>query len=225
MLGDSITYGGGTSDSYGSQLAALLPPNATVVNLGVNSATVQSYASTAQHQTALSQRWDTVIIMFGTNEVISHGERLDNCLPDLQCAFGQQYLHLIDSLHASRVLLMIPPHTRGGYASIDRAAPIIRGVSLARGLGDPIDLRSHVLDYVDDLHPSKAGYSSIALAVADSLCNGEREATTSGSSSSSLSADSVVAVAVLAAFVAIMCVALMARTKYTAVHGPTAVAV
>lgn len=76
-VGDSITYGACTTSpsnySYPHRLQQLLGPEYEVVNLGVSGACMQrnanfSYWTTSKFQTFISERWDVVIVMLGTND-------------------------------------------------------------------------------------------------------------------------------------------------------------
>lgn len=194
-VGDSITRGQHAAGSYPARLSALLPDAPTVTNLGVNSATVTSYASTAQHASLLSRAWDVVVIMFGTNEVLSHPGQLGSaCATNLACTYATEYGKLVGSIRAvsarTTIFTVIPPQTYGTYPETDVLRELVPAIAQTHGLPPPIDLYTALdgtdatprcmlttstpagcrffcdAQQCDQLHPVARGYEAIAAAVA-----------------------------------------------------------
>lgn len=101
MVGDSITYSGGDSNSAGvvPQLQNMLGDAYSVLNFGVNGATAlrqsnKPYWTQPEYQSALKSNPDAVIIMLGTNDSKTENWKGgDN-------NFQTDYYDLIDSLQS-----------------------------------------------------------------------------------------------------------------------------
>ena len=101
MVGDSITYSGGNSNSAGvvPQLQAMLGSKFEVLNFGVNGATAlkvsnKPYWTQPEYQQALASSPDAVVIMLGTNDSKTENWKGGNN------EFQTDYLELIDSLQS-----------------------------------------------------------------------------------------------------------------------------
>ena len=157
-VGDSITLGQyGTeafpANTFPVRLAARLQDEPLVENLGVNGATVASYASTPQHTALLRRTWDVAVVMFGTNEAISYRGQLGasdssagSCATDLACVYASHYGQLISAIRAvhanTTILLMIPPQTFGSFPKVGVLRQLVPAIAAAHELAPPIDLYS-----------------------------------------------------------------------------------
>lgn len=116
----------GPTKTYPAQLQAMLDPSQyAVTNLGACGSTMQKggdspYWQRPQYQTLISNKWDIVVIMLGTNDAKDPGDGgpnnwHDNCGPSINslnltaCSFAQDYLAMIDVIRTLGTTPGVPP--------------------------------------------------------------------------------------------------------------------
>lgn len=179
-VGDSITYGGGGTNSYPAQLGRLLEGRATVRNFGVNGATLlkqgnKPYWDQEAYKSALEFKPDMVVIKLGTN---------DSKPPNwkYKSDFVSNYVELVKSFQRleSKPMIWIcypaPAYSdRWGISDQvmrEEATPMIDEVAELTTV-KIIDLYSVLLGkselFPDGIHPNAAGAKIIAETVGAAL--------------------------------------------------------
>jgi lysophospholipase L1-like esterase len=177
-VGDSITFGMLVSRgwTYPDQLQRMLGPDFNVTNFGVNGATLlrngdRPYNRQPAFQAALASKPDIIILMLGANDAkpLNWGPH--------QAEFEPDYRWLIAQLQASSpagILFICRPcwvAASGKYGitdpGIEQEIPIIDKIAASLHLTE-IDMHAatqgHPEDFVDTVHPNKAGAALLALA-------------------------------------------------------------
>lgn len=128
-VGDSITAGAHSSGgayTYPAQLQSMLDPTKyQVTNLGACGSTMQKagnspYWQRPQYQTLISNKWDIIVIMLGTNDAKDPADGgpsnwLDNCGPSLDnltldnCTFAIDSLAMIEVVRTLGTTPGVPP--------------------------------------------------------------------------------------------------------------------
>ena len=192
-VGDSITWGGGTTNSYPARLQAELGEGWKVRNFGVNSRTARrdgkefdrrpgdlDYRKTLNYTKSLSCKPDFVILMIGTND-----SKPPNWEENGE-AFRKGYADLIDDYLALDpkpiVIIGISPTVKGGrftYGVIEKIVgegivPIQRKIAEEKKL-PTVDCRTILDPHLDTayspdgLHPNAEGNALLAAAFAAKL--------------------------------------------------------
>lgn len=190
-VGDSITFGAGTSnattESYPAQLQGLLGTTYSVENDGHSGATLLTtgdlpYNSTAEYTrstaTALAMGGD-VVIQLGTNDTKSQNWAHKGTFESDCEALVAHYLTPGDAGVAPRVWVNLPPPVFAtnpyGIDSMimtNETIPLLKQCAAAKGVST-IDvytaLQAFGADFADGVHPNDEGAGKIAQAVHDAL--------------------------------------------------------
>ena len=192
-VGDSITWGGGATNSYPALLQAELGEGWKVRNFGVNSRTARrdgkefdlrpgdlDYRKTLSYTKSLSCKPDAVVLMIGTN---------DSKPPNWEetgDAFREGYADLVEGYLALDprpvVVIGISPTVKGGgftYGVTEKivgggVVPVQRQVAEEKGL-PTVDCRAVLDPHMataysgDGLHPNAEGNALLAAAFAAKL--------------------------------------------------------
>ncbi|MGE0598388.1 MAG: SGNH/GDSL hydrolase family protein [Dehalococcoidia bacterium] len=174
-FGDSITYGAGIprEDSYPSQLANRIQQH--VCNAGINGDRVEDGLDRLQRD-VLSHRPAAVVILLGANDVGLFG------FPTEPAQFSKSLSSIVERIRSSGAepllcsllpidaqLLkssLLQPERWSEYDNLVRAVAVDKAVPLV-DLATAIDGRLDLL--LDGLHPTAAGSTVIAEAVAGAL--------------------------------------------------------
>ena len=183
-VGDSITYGAGTSNpgkaSYPSQLQALMGGGFKIGNFGRSGATLLNsgdlpYTKQGEYQKALAFAPDVVVIMLGTND--SKPQNWKN-----KDKYEADYESLVDAFAAlpskPKIWLILPVPAFGSNFGIrgdvieKETIPMVEAVAKKKGL-PTIDLHTALKengkDFPDKIHPNDAGAKVMAENVAKVL--------------------------------------------------------
>lgn len=187
-VGDSITYGHGTSswpkNSYPSVLQGLLGEAYHVNNYGVSSYAVQDtsdrpYMTLAHYQESLAYAADVVVFMMGSNDA-----KPENWIS--ADAFREDLLTILDSYGDAEIVLCTPAaaffldgQTEGVTNHdiqplvVEQIAEVCRQVAQERGY-QLIDIHAFTAEHPewfakDGVHPSNEGAAGIAQQVAAAL--------------------------------------------------------
>lgn len=183
-VGDSITYGSGTTNrrvnSYPAQLGKLLGTSWQVGNFGVGGATLlnrgdKPYQKQKAMNAALAFHPQAVVIMLGTNDTKPQNWKYVKEFPD-------DYRQLIDRFAAlpekPTIFLCIPPPVpkQGNYgineAGIEAEKPLIRRIA-ADAHVEVIDMYTPLKDspqlLPDNVHPNNQGAAVMARTVFHTL--------------------------------------------------------
>lgn len=182
-LGDSITFGAGTSDpatkSYPSQLQAALGPSYDVKNFGVSGSTAtsvdldRSYMATNEFGNALRSNARIFVIMLGAND--ADVERW----PKAKGKYSLDLAEIVRSVkllkNAPKVLLVAPvpaPKNDRERTITDEVVPTALRVATDEGI-ESLDLSEELSGktklFPDTLHPNDEGAKAIADAVAKKI--------------------------------------------------------
>ena len=180
-VGDSITYGAGTSNpakaSYPSQLAGILGAGFQIGNFGHSGATLLNngdlpYIKVGEYKKATDFAPDVVLIKLGTND--SKPQNWKN-----KANFEKDLEALVDHFAAlpskPKIWLVIPVPAYGvnygisGTVIEQEVIPMIKAVAQKKGL-PTIDLftalSNHADMFPDKIHPNDAGAKLMAEEVA-----------------------------------------------------------
>ena len=192
-VGDSITWGGGKTNSYPALLQAELGEGWEVRNFGVNSRTARregkefdlrpgdlDYRKTLSYKKSLSCRPDAVILMIGTNDSKPpNWEETGDAFREGYAALVEDYLALDPR---PVVVIGISPTVKGGgftYGVTEKivgggVVPVQRQVAEEKGL-PTVDCRAVLDPHMataysgDGLHPNAEGNALLAAAFAAKL--------------------------------------------------------
>ena len=189
-VGDSITYGHGTSgwpgNTYPAQLQNLLGEGYHVNNYGVSSFAVQvnadrSYRTLEHYQQSLAYDADFVVFMMGSND-----SKPINWVD--AATFEADLLSLLDTYGDAQIILCTPAsafflegQTEGVTNHniqplvVEEIAKITRDVAAERGY-PLVDIHALTAQHPewfanDGVHPSNDGAAAIAQAIRDALMN------------------------------------------------------
>ena len=192
-VGDSITWGGGKTNSYPALLQAELGEGWEVRNFGVNSRTARregkefdlrpgdlDYRKTLSYKKSLSCRPDAVILMIGTNDSKPpNWEETGDAFREGYAALVEDYLALDPR---PVVVIGISPTVKGGgftYGVTEKivgggVVPVQRRIAEEKGL-PTVDCRAVLDPHMataysgDGLHPNAEGNALLAAAFAAKL--------------------------------------------------------
>ena len=192
-VGDSITWGGGATNSYPALLQAELGEGWEVRNFGVNSRTARregkefdlrpgdlDYRKTLSYTKSLSCKPDAVILMIGTNDSKPpNWEETGDAFRDGYAALVDDYLALDPR---PVVVIGISPTVKGGgftYGVTEKivgggVVPVQRKIAEEKGL-PTVDCRAVLDPHMataysgDGLHPNAEGNALLAAAFAARL--------------------------------------------------------
>ena len=193
-VGDSVTYGHGTSNwpnnTYPALLQSMLGESYHVNNYGVSSFAVQSsadrpYATLKHYQESLAYNGDIVVFMMGTND-----SKPENWIDEK--TFREDLLQILDSYGDAKIVLCTVPsaffldgQTEGVTNHdiqpevVNRIAEVIRQIAEERGYA-LVDIHALTVQHPewfakDGVHPSNEGAAGIAQAVYGTIINLETE--------------------------------------------------
>jgi lysophospholipase L1-like esterase/pimeloyl-ACP methyl ester carboxylesterase len=183
-IGDSITFGAGTSnlefEAYPAQLQRMLGPGWIVGNFGVSGSTLlkqgdRPYQQQPAFERALNSSPDVVVIMLGTNDSKPQNWKYVD-------RFEADYRDLVAKFKAlpgkPRIYVCRPvPVVGEGYYGINHKGvleliPIIDRIAASEGLGlidQHASLTGHEAFLPDTIHPNDAGAELMARAVHKAL--------------------------------------------------------
>lgn len=192
-VGDSITWGGGKTNSYPALLQAELGEGWEVRNFGVNSRTARregkefdlrpgdlDYRKTLSYTKSLSCKPDAVVLMIGTNDSKPpNWEETGDAFREGYAALVEDYLALDPR---PVVVIGISPTVKGGgftYGVTEKivgggVVPVQRQVAEEKGL-PTVDCRAVLDPHMataysgDGLHPNAEGNALLAAAFAAKL--------------------------------------------------------
>ena len=193
-VGDSVTYGHGTSswpnNTYPALLQNMLGESYHVNNYGVSSFAVQSsadrpYATLKHYQESLAYNGDIVVFMMGTND-----SKPENWIDEN--TFREELVQLLDSYGDAKLILCTVPsafflegQTEGVTSHdiqpevVNMIAEVIRLIAEERGY-PLVDIHALTVQHPewfakDGVHPSNEGAAGIAQAVYEAIINLETE--------------------------------------------------
>ncbi len=182
-VGDSITYGSGSSNrdvtAYPPQLGLLLGDSYEVKNFGLGGATLlnngdKPYIRTTQYTDSLSYQPDIVIIMLGTNDSKSANNSR------IATEFKRDYLALIASYQAlpsnPKIYVATSPFSYQtasiiGTVIANQIVPLQKEIAEEAGL-DVVDMYAatyRMSIFPDKVHPNDEGYQLVARTFYDAL--------------------------------------------------------
>lgn len=193
-VGDSVTYGHGTSswpnNTYPALLQNMLGESYHVNNYGVSSFAVQScadrpYTTLKHYQESLAYNGNIVVFMMGTND-----SKPENWIDEK--TFREDLLRLLDSYGDAKIVLCTVPsaffldgQTEGVTSHdiqpevVNMIAEVIRQIAEERGY-PLVDIHALTAQHPewfakDGVHPSNEGAAGIAQAVYETIINLETE--------------------------------------------------